>query len=554
MLALSIRKRMPKRRRNVFGVFAACAVLVGVASPRSDTGGVDAKPPSGGVVQVVFAPPEQLDTMDPAIANTQASWSLLDMTCARLMTYADKPGRQAFRLVPDVAAAPPKVSRDGKTYTFTLKRAFRFSDGKPVDARAFARAINRTLAPDLRSLGTRYMQDIVGARAVQAGHATNASGVVAHGYRLVIRLVQPLGDFPARTSMPFFCAVPPNLPADPEGRGAFPGSGPYYVSEYRAGQRVTLRRNRFYRGKRPHYVDGFSADLTGSSPQDVLDRIEDGRADWGIIPPPLYFAPERGLVRKYGINKSQFFVRPGFTLRAFMLNTSSPLFRDNVPLRRAINYAVDRMAFPGASDPGTRATDQFLAPTLPGFRDAKIYPLRGPDLAKARALARDHLRSGKATLYVADLPLTLGLGQVLKKSLAEIGLDVQVKGIPQPAYDARINTPGEPFDIAFFVTPSVDFYDPYAFLNLYFESRFIGRTNSSNLRSPAYDRRLRAASRLRGQKRLRTYGRLDADLVRNVAPVVPLTYISEPTLVSKRVGCIVLRPTLDLETVCLKKR
>ena len=47
-----------------------------------------------------------------------------------------------------------------------------------------------------------------------------------------------------------------------------------------------------------------------------------------------------------------------------------------------------------------------------------------------------------------------------------------------------MNTPGEPFDMAFFVTPSVDFYDPYAFLNIYFESRFIGRTNSSNLRSP----------------------------------------------------------------------
>jgi ABC-type oligopeptide transport system substrate-binding subunit len=454
--------------------------------------------------------------------------------------------------VPEVATGPPRVSRDGKTYTFTLKRSFRFSDGKPVDARAFARAINRTLAPDLRSLGTRYMEDIVGARAVQAGRATTASGVVAHGYRLVIRLLRPLGDFPARTSMPFFCAVPPNLPADPEGRGAFSGSGPYYVSEYRPGQRVTLRRNRFYRGKRPHHVDGFSADLTGSSPQDVLDRIEDGRADWGIIPPPLYFAPERGLVRKYGINKTQFFVRPGYTLRAFMLNTSSPLFRGNAALRRAINYAVDRAGFPGAGDPGARTTDQFLPPSLPGFRDVKIYPLRAPDLQKARALARGHLRSGRATLYVADLPLTLALGQVLKKDLAEIGLEVQVKGIPVPAYDARINTPGEPFDIAFFVTPSVDFYDPYAFLNLYFESRFIGRTNSSNLRSATYDRRLRAASRLRGRERLRAYGRLDADLVRNIAPVVPLTYISEPTLVSKRVGCILVRPALDLAAACLK--
>jgi peptide/nickel transport system substrate-binding protein len=542
---------MLKRRLNVVAVAVLSAALVALLSTRSGASRPAATPPKGGIFRVVFAPPEQLDTMDPALANTQASWSLLDLTCARLMTYPDKPAPQAFRLVPEVAAAPPKVSQDGKTYTFTLKRTFRFSDGKPVDARAFARGINRTLAPGLRSLGTRYMEDIVGARAVQEGKATSARGVVARGYRLVIDLERPLGDFPARTSMPFFCAVPPNLPADPEGRGAFPGSGPYYVSEYRPGQRVTIKRNRYYRGTRPNNVAGFSADLTISSPQEVLDRIEDGRADWGIIPPPLYFAPERGLGKKYGINKTQFHIRPGFTLRAFILNTSSPLFRGNLPLRQAVNYAIDRPSFTGG--PGARLTDQFVAQQLPGFKDAKVYPLSGPDLRKARALADGHLRSGKATLYVADLPLTIGLGQVLKKNLEQVGLEVQVTPIPQPAYQARITTPGEPFDIAFFVTPSVDYYDPYAFLNLYFESRFIGRTNASNLRSATYDRRLRAASRLRGKARAEAYARLDGDLMRKVAPAIPLTYISEPTLVSRRVGCVLLRPTLDLAAACLKQ-
>ena len=61
---------------------------------------------------------------------------------------------------------------------------------------------------------------------------------------------------------------------------------------------------------------------------------------------------------------------------------ASPLFRDNPELRRAVNYAVDRTAFTG-NDPGTHITDQFLPPSLPGFRDANIYPLGGPDLAKA---------------------------------------------------------------------------------------------------------------------------------------------------------------------------
>lgn len=534
-------------------VVAAAVAVVGaaLALTSAGSGSERAGPPKGGTFRIVFAPPEQLDSMDPAIANTQASWSLLDLTCARLMTYPDKPGKAAYRLIPEVAAGPPKISRDGKTYTFTLRRNFRFSDGKPVDARAFARAINRTLTPGLRSLGTRYMEDIVGARAVIARRARSASGVVANGYRLTIRLVQPLGDLPARTSMPFFCAVPPNLPADLEGRGEFQGSGAYYVDEYRPGQRIVIKRNRYYGGKRPHYVDGFTVDLTAASPQDVFDRIEDGRADWGIAPPPLYFASERRLVEKYGL-KGQFQVRPGFTFRGFVLNTDRPLFRGNPQLRQAVNYAIDRKAYapPGL---GTRLTDQLLPPSLPGYRNAKIYPLDEPNLAKARRLARGHLRGGKAVLYVNDLPLTLGVGQLLKQQLARIGLDVEVRGIPTAALATRLSTPGEPFDMTLLVTPNVDYYDPYAFLNLFFESRFIGRTNWSNLREPKYDRLLRAAAKLRGEARARAYGRIDVQLARDVAPLAAISYSDEPTLVSKRVGCILLRPALDLATVCLKQ-
>jgi len=507
--------------------------------------------------RIAFAPPEQLDTMDPAIANSQASWLLLDTTCARLMTYPDKPPPRAYRPVPEVAVAPPKISGGGKTYTFVLRRDFRFSDGKPVRADAFAHAINRTLATGARSIGTRYMEDILGARAVQSGRASSARGVKARGYRLVIRLKQPLGDFAERTTMPFFCAVPPSLPTtDPEGRGEFAGSGPYYVQEYRPGQRIVIRRNRYYRGRRPHHVDGFSVDLTASSPQEVLDRIEDGRADWGIAPPPIYFEQQPRLEQKYGL-KGQFRVRPGFTFRGFVLNTARPLFRDNVSLRKAINLAVDRQAFGAGGNLGTRVTDQYLPPNLPDFDDATIYPLKTANLRRARMLARGHLRGGKAVLYIQAQPLTLGLGQKIRQQLARIGLDVDVQAIPATAYATRLSTPREPYDMAFLVTPSVDYYDPYAFLNVFFESRFIGRTglNYSNLHSAKYDRRLRAASRLRGRARLRAYGRLDVELARDVAPIVAMAYITEPTLVSKRVapGCILLRPALDLTAVCLKR-
>ena len=96
---------------------------------------------------------------------------------------------------------------------------------------------------------------------------------------------RPVADFPRarrwRSSAPCRPACRPT----PKESAPFPGAGPYYVAEYRPGQRVVIKRNRFYGAKhggtRPHHVDGFVVDLTAPSPGDVVDRIESGQADWG---------------------------------------------------------------------------------------------------------------------------------------------------------------------------------------------------------------------------------------------------------------------------------
>ena len=75
------------------------------------------------------------------------------------------------------------------------------------------------------------------------------------------------------------------------------------------------------------------------------------------------------------MNKSQFFLRPGFTLRALLLNSSRPLFKDNPSLRRAVNLAVNRRELSRrlpAPRAAARSTDQLLPSLLPGFRDARI--------------------------------------------------------------------------------------------------------------------------------------------------------------------------------------
>ena len=448
-----------------------------------------------------------------------------------------------------MAAGVPRVSADRKTYTFTLRSGFRFSDGAPVRADAFARAINRTLAPGIKSPWAAYTSDIVGANDVLAGKAEAAAGVVAAGNTLTVRLKQPVPDFPARAAS-FLCAVPPALPADPEGVVVFPAAGPYYVAEYRPGQTVLLRRNPFYGGKRRHYVDGYTVDLRVSSHEEVLDRVERGEADWGWALAPVYFDPARRLVAKYGVNRSRFFLQPGSTFRGYALNSSRPLFRNNPKLRQAVNFAIDRSALrrAGSGPFESRLTDQYLPPTVAGFRDARIYPLSGPDLRRARALASGHTRSGKAVLYTVDSPPALAFAQSIKQNLAKIGLDVQIKGIPLPAYFGRLGARG-PYDIGF--APWVpDYNDPFAVLNVLFDGRFIGATNWARFNSADYNRLLRRAALLQGAERYRAYAALDARLARDAAPMVAVDVLNEPTLVSKRVGCVT-RP-FDLAAICLR--
>jgi peptide/nickel transport system substrate-binding protein len=490
------------------------------------------------------------DYIDPALAYGSGSWSVLDPVCAKLMAYPDKPPPAGYTLIPEVAKAHPRASADGKTWTFRLRSGFRFSDGSPVQASAFARAIHRTLAPGVESGGALYTGGIVGAQAFRSGKATSIRGVVARGNTLVVRFTRPVPDFPAQTTMPFFCAVPPQLPFDPEGVGAFPAAGPYYVSDFRAGQRITIERNPHYGGKRPHHVDRFLVDLRTTTPDRMFDEIERGDTDYGRTLREPYFDPARRFAAKYGVNRSQFFVQPGLGFRGYALNMSRPLFRDNLPLRQAVNFAIDRTALEGGDGVGS-PTDQYLPSGLPGFENAQIYPLRGPDVRRARALARGNTRSGKAVLYALDFPQQVVFARVVKRNLAAIGLDIQIKALPPGTFFTRAFRAGEPVDIVF--TPwAPDYIDPFAYLNVFFESRFIGGSNNARFDSPVYDRLLRRASGLRGRARAHAYAELDARIAREVAPMAATAFVNEPTLVSKRVGCVVLRPDLDLTAVCLK--
>ena len=70
-------------------------------------------------------------------------------------------------MVPEAAAGFPKVSADGRTYTFTIRKGFRFSNGAPVTAANFRAAFARALEPEACSRpASSFLDDVESFRTV----------------------------------------------------------------------------------------------------------------------------------------------------------------------------------------------------------------------------------------------------------------------------------------------------------------------------------------------------------------------------------------------------
>ena len=198
------------------------------------------------------------------------------------------------------------------------------------------------------------------------------------------------------------------------------------------------------------------------------------------------------------------------------------------------------------------ATDRYLSPSQPGYTEERIYPLKGPDLPRARALAKGHTRSGKAVLYTTTSPADVAQAQVLQQNLKAIGLAVEITQFPRPLIFEKLATGGNGFDIGRVAWSHLP--DPSWFANI-FDGRTIGQAGNQNwsyFNSRTYNRLFDEASRLTGNERYRAYGKLDLQLSRVAAPAIPIANVNAIAFVSPRVGCVVMNPYLDLTAVCLK--
>jgi ABC-type oligopeptide transport system substrate-binding subunit len=501
-----------------------------------------------------------IDYVDPALAYYVPSWSIMYATAGMLMNYPDAPAPRGSRLTPDIAAGFPRISRNGLTYTFQLKRNFRLSNGQPVTAANFVAAINRDLNRRMNSPAQPFIEDIVGAPAVIAGRTSRATGVRALGrYTLQIRLSRRAPDLLARLAMPFFQAIQTNLPITPDGVNApVHTAGPYYIARWERNRQVVVNRNRFYRGPRPHNVNSIVVDI-GLPLETIKLNIDRGVTDTGDLPP----AAHAELGRRYGVKKGspgRYFANPAPTILYLAMNHDRNLFGGgglgNLRLKKAVQNVIDRQAIlaQGGAYAGV-TNDQYMPPTMRGFKNVAIYPRR-PNMSRARALASGQTRGGSGVFYCSNRAPSPQRCQIAQANLRNIGLNMDIRLFPRATQFELAGRRGEPFDMTL-EGWHMDYFDPYDFIFLVDGTtiRPANNVNFSYFNSAAFNRKITRAKTLVGTERYRAFSNLDQDLVRNASPLATYASPNDRHYVSSRTGCYHYHPvfTYDYAALCLNR-
>jgi peptide/nickel transport system substrate-binding protein len=517
-------------------VGAACLVAAAFAGPASSKPNAPTASgqKKGGTMNINMSATD-VDYIDPTLAYGTNSWQILDATCVKLYYYPDKPDPAGGKLTPEGAVGFPKVSKDGKTYTFTIRSGYRSNTGQTMTAANFAYALNRLLNPAMQSPAVPFFSNIVGADDVVNKKAATARGITARGNTLTIRLTQSDGSLLSKLAMNFVCAIPTNLPITSDGVNAFPSFGPYYVASRQVGRQIIVRTNPNYKGPRPHNIATFVFTVNTNIDQSLL-QVKAGQSDYdaGGLPPTAH----ADLGAQFGVNKGRYFVNPGLNVDYAAMNTTRPAFQ-SAAMRKAANFAIDRPAMLRVRGKyAGKRTDQILPPGLAGFKEFKLYPIAGANAARAKQMADGAGGCKSVTLYTGNSPTGQLLGQVLKYNLTQMGCNVDVKLFQGFQIYIAAGTKGEPFDVVL-AGWFADYADPYDFIDILLNGENIHEANNNNLaylNVPSLNQRMAAANRLSGDARYSAYTQLDLTISRDHAPWMAYDNRNTREFIAAKVG------------------
>jgi len=335
----------------------------------------------------------KLDSIDPAIANGPSSAQAVSLVYDGLTTYRRVGGSEGTQLVPNLAVSIPNPRDVGKTYTFRLRPGLRYASADPVRPEDLRRALERIFELGGVAAQAPGLTAVAGAERCLKGRRCDLSrGIVTRGGSITFRLSEPTPYFLGDVSS--VNPIPPGTPQRDVSTKPIPGTGPYMIESYVPGRQLTFIRNPHFRvwseAARPDgNADEIVFRILPEDDERVVSAIAEGRADISLLLPT-----ERILEVKRRFARQLHVVPERATVFLF-LNTKRPPF-DDIRVRRALNYAVDRRRVVELHG-GTVAaqlTCQVVPPTLPGYDRHCPHTLdprpsgewTAPDLPRAQQL------------------------------------------------------------------------------------------------------------------------------------------------------------------------
>lgn len=228
-----------------------------------------------------------------------------------------------MRLQPALAAELPKVSADGLTYTYKIRQGVKFSDGQPFGAKDVVYTYKTILDPKTNNAAKTELD------AVKEVKATGPDTVV-------FTLKYPYAPFAQRTVLPI---APEHVAGkqDPN-TGSFStkpiGTGPYTLTNWSKGEKLTFKANENYWGGPPRVKKFTMAIIKDDDTR--ATRLRSGDLDGAILPPNLAEGFKSDKHKKTYAAKT-------YDYRNVTLPTHNEVAGDTA-IRQALDVAVDRQA------------------------------------------------------------------------------------------------------------------------------------------------------------------------------------------------------------------
>jgi peptide/nickel transport system substrate-binding protein len=565
--------------------------------------------PRGGTLRVNMVSLFPL-TLDPQTEYTGESWEILRCCLVRtLLSYPGRPtGKGGAELRPDLARELPEVSADGLTWTFRLKRGLLhappFTDQEIV-AQDIVRALERVARVGQESYAYYYTV-IEGFSEVLSGEADSITGLeTPDDHTLVIHLSEPIGDLDHRLALPGISPIPPT-PTGPllgaaEGHDEYGrflvASGPYMiegsedldfsvpaetrepVSGFEPGTRLTLVRNPSWERRtdalRPAYVDRIEMTMLDSE-DEAAEQVARGEADTLIVggAPPHVPADILERYRSQPALSDRVVIAPRDLIVYATMNLAVPPF-DDLHVRKAVNYAVDKAGFLAIHSAGESAVgkpighailDSLLNNLLLNY-DPYATPGSAGDVQKAReemAQSRyDHDGDGScddpACRDVSTIAVKLqGVAgreeaEAFTSDLKEIGITLDVTVLEPDPYFTRLQDPRRQVAVGVNAGWLKDFPAAGSFVTPLFSRQGVGPGACCNYSLvgatpeelaewgyevtsvPSVEEKVSECLPLIGDEQVRCWAELDQQIMEQVVPWVPLFVENHTYIVSRRV-------------------